>query len=243
MLTLLGLACAGILYWYFSKGHFARDFPAIPRLVPRLWQTGLRPLAGGGALAVAVLLGLRGRLDMALGIGSIGAWLLGQDTILGLLRQWGVVPARLSRHQTESLMIEINQDSGDVSGTILKGQQQGKTLDELDKAALVDFARTCAGTDPNALGLLEVYFDRRFPGWREDLKADLDARRSGGIRAGVMTPQEAYEILGLKAGATGEEIRAAHRTLIKKLHPDQGGSTYLAARVNEARDLLLSRHP
>jgi hypothetical protein len=81
----------------------------------------------------------------------------------------------------------------------------------------------------------------REPDWREHAQRDAGAgaRPAGG---GKMTEEEAYQILGLQPGASTEEISRAHRSLIKKLHPDQGGTTYLAARINEAKDVLLRSH-
>jgi DnaJ-domain-containing protein 1 len=89
---------------------------------------------------------------------------------------------------------------------------------------------------------MEAYLDRRFPGWRIDADRDQNPGPDIHAKAGAMTEEEAYQILGLEPGASAEEIRRAHRTLMKKLHPDQGGTTYLAARVNGAKEILLSRH-
>jgi hypothetical protein len=104
-----------------------------------------------------------------------------------------------------------------------------------------------AASDPPALAVLEKYLDGRFPGWREDLQANPDRwglgrGGQGGGSSLAMSENEAYEILGLAPGAGAEAITEAHRNLIKRLHPDQGGSTYLAARVNEAKSVLMKRH-
>ena len=86
-----------------------------------------------------------------------------------------------------------------------------------------------------------AYLDRREPRWREYAQGDAAAGRAA-ASAGKMSEQEAYQILGLKPGASAEAITSAHRTLMKKFHPDQGGTTYLAARINEAKETLLRRH-
>jgi hypothetical protein len=126
-----------------------------------------------------------------------------------------------------------------MRGRILAGQHEGVPLEALDIATLVGLL---AGIDEESRALLAAYLDRRDPRWRENADGDATAGQGPPSRSGKMTPEEAYQILGLEPGASAAEIGRAHRTLMKKLHPDQGGSTYLAARVNEAKDILLRRH-
>ena len=109
-------------------------------------------------------------------------------------------------------------------------------------AALVELALLLAVNDPEGARGLEAYLDRRQPGWRVDADVDGDPRTGGPAKPGSMTEQEAYQVLGLERGASLEEVRAAHRALMKRLHPDQGGSVERAARVNAARDRLVNRH-
>ena len=96
--------------------------------------------------------------------------------------------------------------------------------------------------DAESVALLESYLDRRFPAWRQHAQGNGAGGQRRAPASGKMTAEEAYQILGLQSGASRDDIARAHRGLMKKLHPDQGGSTYLAARVNEAKDTLLRAH-
>ena len=135
---------------------------------------------------------------------------------------------------TAFLKAWIDHASGDVGGTVLAGRFAGRTLDALTDADLLDLRTECAA-DADSLRVLEAYLDRRLGvDWRNARSAPPPR----GSRSD-MSREEALAVLGLSEGATGEEIKAAHRRLIQRMHPDVGGSADLAARINRAKDVLL----
>ena len=205
---------------------------------------------GGGvvALAVAAFTGFRGELAVAIPLGIFGAGLLGWSPFatsgfgnIGAMFGGGTrrSAGQSSRVRSQFLDMSLDHDSGQLRGQIVDGPQAGHSLDELDLPQLLAMA---PGFDAESVALLESYLDRRFPAWRQDAQGNGAGGQRRTAPGGKMTDQEAYQILGLQPGATRDDIGRAHRALMKKLHPDQGGSTYLAARVNEAKDTLLRTH-
>ena len=199
----------------------------------------LRYIGGGAALLFAVFLLVRGAIGPAVSIGLIGLGLLGYVSLwrASFGRRTQKSPGQVSRVRTAFLEMELDHDSGALRGQVLAGRHQGAALDDLDVPTLI----TLLGEiDEDSLPLLAAYLDRRQPRWREHAPGDAAAANgSRASRGGKMTEEEAYQILGIQPGATAQDIARAHRSLMKKLHPDQGGSTYLAARINEAKDVLV----
>ncbi|GAB5469838.1 MAG: DnaJ domain-containing protein [Rhodospirillales bacterium] len=142
--------------------------------------------------------------------------------------------------RTRFFAMRMDHQSGHVDGEVLQGAFEGRLLSELSLAELQALRGDVSG-DPQSLALIEAYLDRRDDSWRGEAGAAGGSRAYGqGADGGVMTHEEAYEILGLEPGATPDEIRQAHRRLMQKLHPDAGGSDWLAAKLNAAKDLLLA---
>jgi hypothetical protein len=209
------------------------------RVDPKMLVSMGRTAGGVAALAAAAFLGIRGQLAIAVPLGVAGLGLLGWiPGAASFSQRTQKSPGRVSRVRTPFIDMELDHDTGAMRGTILQGRHKGVPLESLDIATLAAFA---GEIDDESRALLAAYLDRREPGWREDAQADA-AAGARAARSAKMTEEEAYEVLGLKPGASPEEIGRAHRTLMKKLHPDQGGSTYLAARVNQAKDVLLRGH-
>jgi DnaJ-like protein len=202
---------------------------------------GVTKTAGGiAALCAAGFLALRGQFAIAVPLGAAGLGLLGWLPLFpaGFGARTQKSAGQVSRVRSAFLDMELDHDSGAMRGRMLAGPYEGKDLDAFDVATLVGLL---AGIDEESRALLATYLDRRDPGWREHAQGDAAAGRGAPSR-GPMTEEEAYQILGLEPGADADAIVRAHRTLMKKLHPDQGGTNYLAARVNEAKDTLLRRH-
>ncbi len=241
-LLIAALILAGIIY---GSKLFATASPA---LLARLIKQG----GGVAALALATFILIRGNMEIAIGLGGLGLYLLGWSSgPIGWGKYFGNVgggksPGGASRVRSAMIEMELDHATGAMDGLVLVGAWEGKRLAALTRPQCEDLYRTCLNDDPDGARLLEPYLDRRFPGWRpaDDFARDAGSSQ-GDARArasGKMSEDEAYEVLGLAKTATREEVTSAHRALMKKLHPDHGGTTSLAARVNEAKEVLLRRH-
>jgi hypothetical protein len=205
------------------QGGFVLSFLGLALLV----------LRGGFGLASALAglaLGLAGRNKAGLFAAAFRA--AGQGSRAG----------RVSTARSPMIEMRLDLDSGALSGSVLGGPFLGRGLETLTRPDCLDLYAGLGRDDPDGARLLETYLDRRFAGWREAEQGQGEARGRARRGGETMSREEAYEILGLPQGADGEEIIRAHRSLMKKLHPDLGGSNALAARVNQAKDVLLNRH-
>jgi DnaJ-like protein len=233
MPLLLGVVVLVLLLW--AANSFSK---ADPKVAARL----LRNLGGVALVLFAAFLFFRGEFGPAITVGVVGLGMLGwvsfwPATFGGRTQKSA---GRVSRVSTAFVEMELDHDTGKMRGRILAGAHQGESLDTLDPATLIGLL---GAMDADSRDLLAAYLDRRAPEWREHVESNAaSGSRPRSARGSKMTEEEAYQILGVQPGSSPQDISRAHRSLMKKLHPDQGGSTYLAARVNEAKDVLLSRH-
>lgn len=207
---------------------------------PKYLAKVLRPAGGILAMVAAAFLFFRGHIEVAIPLGLTGLGLLGWGPFAstGWFQRTQKTPGQVSRVRSPFVEMELDHDSGAMRGTIIAGAHRGASLDALEMTTLLGLL---AEFDPDSRALLGAYLDRREPGWREHAQDDA-ASGPGPARGSKMTEEEAHQVLGVPAGASDQEIGRAHRALMKKLHPDQGGSTYLAAQINEAKEVLLRRH-
>jgi DnaJ domain len=207
---------------------------------PAVLARQVRYGAGGIALAGAAVLGARGVIFFAVPLAAFGLKLLfgaPSSFFRSDPNRGGAQDRKASRIVTETLEMELDLDTGAMQGRVLKGTFADQAIERLTPAELGRLWRDCRFKDPKSAKLIEAYLDRIHPSWQEDMSRADNEPGAGG----QMTREEALEILGLKSGASENDIRRTHRDLMKKFHPDHGGSDYLASKINEAKETLVSK--
>ncbi|MGI9509569.1 MAG: hypothetical protein ACR2QJ_09505, partial [Geminicoccaceae bacterium] len=214
----------------------------------RTFTTTFAALAGTGLL-------LTGRFGLAL-VTFIAAVMalraLKGGTVGGGLGGFGHAPGeagsgpagKTSDIATDMLAMQLDHRTGDLDGDVLKGRFAGRSLASLGLADLLSLLIDCQRDDPRAVPLLETYLDRQHPDWRQHAGTDDETQGWEGrnpAAGGSMDVATACLILEVSPDANADEVKAAHHRLMNKLHPDHGGSSYLAAQLNQAKDVLLSR--
>lgn len=195
--------------------------------------------------AIALVLTLTGRLHW-LGIAATGLLVALRQLLPTLIRLFPMLAARHAQGQggpgqaqtstveTALLRMQLAHDSGDLQGEVLGGSFAGWRLADMDRQQLEELFAYCRREDEESARLLDSYLQQRFPG------ETFGRQQASTGASGDMNRKEALAILGLEEDAGREDIVAAHRKLIQKLHPDRGGNDYLAAKINQAKDFLLA---
>jgi len=233
------LAGCAVLVFLIIAGRF------LASIDPRRLAAALRKAAGVAILAVAGFLIVRGALPVAIPLAVFGLALI-RGSGLGMGGPFGSAsktPGQKSHIRTERLEMELDHDSGHMEGKCLSGRFAGRQLSTLSDSEVMELLAELRHDGAAEAAVMEAYLDWRLPGWRDQDAESAERARTGRRRArsNRMSAEEAYAVLGIGPGASDEEIRQAHRRLMMKMHPDQGGSTYLAARINEAKEVLLGR--
>jgi len=213
LLTALKWALLGtvlaVVVFFVISGRIAWAFATLPALLP--WFYRIR--------AVARAAKTFSRMRQAYGSGGSAA---GETSDL----------------ETRFLRMQLDHGTGNMSGVVIAGPFEGQKLDGMSVSDLVQLWTFCDAEDAESARVVAAYLDRAHPDWRDHGGAggEDEAPRAA---SGIMDRAEALQVLGLADGATRDDIKDAHRRLIAGMHPDHGGSDYLAAQINQAKDVLL----
>jgi len=228
------------LMWLFGRlGRMAPQHRARVVKIAALW--------GGGAILLALI--LTGKLHpLFAAIGAAFPWIqriIMMRSAYQMFSSWkgpaqGAKPGETSDVSTKHLQMTLDHDTGTISGTVINGPHNGRTLDELSMEQIAELISLYQSKDKQSVSLIQAYLDKmRADEWDEYAKTHATHEQPPASEQ-TMSRAEALEILGLEEGATRDEIVDAHRVLMQRNHPDRGGSTWLAARINLAKDILLS---
>lgn len=224
---------------YFALGFVALVFILyalrwLTRIDPAALATLLRYFAIAALVLGVLLLFVVGRGGLIFVVAGLGYPLWQRWRSRRAFQRASTASPRSSTVQSKYLVMSLEHEHGTIDGSVKFGRFAGRRLGDLGLADLQALLQEIRPTDSEGVTLLEAYLDRVHPDWRGG-KNETGAGASGG----PMSREEAFKILGLRPDAGEAEIREAHHRLMLKLHPDHGGSDYLAARLNEARDVLL----
>lgn len=216
------------------------------RTAPEKVAAQLRTAAVVGVIVILLVLAATGRLNWLFAlIGSaISAAIPLVRRLVPMLRFTPMlqqVAGRFRSSGPEGLRTRLlhgvaDPGTGKLVVNIIDGPFKGYRLDQLSEAQLLQLHEQCKRLDPQGCALVEAHLDQVHAHWRES--GPNSSRRPAGTDS--MSQDEAREVLGLDPDASREDIIAAHRRLIQKLHPDRGGTSYLASRINKAKDVLLA---
>lgn len=213
---------------------------------PKLLVKVLKWLLIGIIGSVALFFLATGRLAWAvLALPALIPWFMRARSIARMAKTFsrmtsGGGPAGESSDvETKFLRMSLDHDSGAMTGEVTDGPYAGRRIEGMSEPEIVDLLRICWTEDQQSAQVLEAYLDRVHPDWRDRAESAFGDSGGGARSSGAMDRAEALDILGLEDGASETDIKDAHKRLIAGLHPDHGGSTYLAAKINQAKDFLL----
>jgi len=196
--------------------------------------------AGVGILGALFLL-VTGRLWSVLALGSAFA-----PALMRFFKSWQIGQGGTAQTETDDSSVEtrllrmtLDHATGAMDGLVREGKMRGRKLSELGLDALLDLLAEARLDDPDSAPLLEAFLDRAAPDWRSHGGAASGEAPPASPARGGMTRSEAARLLGVAEDADATTIKAAHRRLMMKVHPDHGGTDELAARLNDAKRVLL----
>lgn len=233
---ILLLAIAFVLYILYRR---------VQTVPPHRRRAEYIKLALAVAVAIVLVLTITGRMHW-LGVAATGLLVIARQLLPTLIRFFPLLASKLapgasassggqtSTVETSLLRMQLAHDSGNLQGEVLKGSFEGWRLADMNREQLEELMAYCRREDEDSARLLDSYLQQRFPG-----EGPFGGNQANTHGNSDMDRREALDILGLTEGASREEIIAAHRSLMQKLHPDRGGNDYLAAKINQAKDFLL----
>lgn len=200
----------------------------------------------GAAVVIVIILTIAGKMHWV-GAAITGLLVAARQSLpllvrlfplLGSLKGTAGGNTQQSTVGTSILRMHLDHETGALSGEVIDGPFRDWLLDEMDKSQLQSLREYCEQQDAESLQLLDGYLEQRF-GDGEASAAGPQNGDAGSAGSGAMSRREALDVLGLTDEADRQMIIDAHRKLMQKLHPDRGGSDYLAAKINQAKDFLL----